>query len=137
VQMRLSGQLVLLGIASCLIAQENTVLNEDMKLLHFIELDYPLSARLSHVQGVVAVRVTLDAEGIVKSATAISGPKLLIQDSIENAKKWQFKAGSGRAAVIIYHFKIEGLCNLPCRSQFSFWPPNLAVITMGEAVLDH
>lgn len=56
----------------CLNAQEPTILDEEIKPLHFVELEYPLSARLAHDQGMVAVRVKLDAKGSVQSAAAIS-----------------------------------------------------------------
>jgi len=108
-----------------------------MKVRYFEEINYPLVARLKHIQGVVVVKVKLDDNGVVVSAAAVSGAKDLIQDSLLNAKKWLFQPNTDKTAIIVYHFKIEGLCKLPCASQFKFSPPNSATITMGEPIIDH
>ena len=50
---------------SLLLAQDTPVMDEMVKPLYFETLSYPLSARLTHVQGVVVVRVKLDNEGRV------------------------------------------------------------------------
>jgi TonB family protein len=129
--------LVLLLAATLLVGQDQPILNEDIEIFNFVPLDYPLVARLNHVQGAAVVRVKVDALGNVTSATALSGPKQLISDCVSNAKKWRFRPEKSRDVVIIYVFKIEGLCQLPCKSLFSFSPPNLATITTGDAGVDH
>lgn len=118
-------------------AQESVVLNESIKPVFFEPMVYPLAARLQRVQGVVVIRVMLGDGGKVVAATAISGAKSLLVDCVSNAEKWRFQQTGERCAVIVYYFKIEGLCNLPCPSRFRFEPPNLAVITMEEPVVDH
>lgn len=129
---------VVAGVAmGSLAAQDSVVLNESIKPVYFEPLVYPLVARLQRVQGAVVLRVTLGEGGKVVAATAISGAKALLVDCVSNAKKWRFQQNAERSAVIVYHFKIEGLCSLPCPSQFRFEPPNLAVITIGEPVVDH
>jgi TonB family protein len=117
--------------------QEGTVFDDEVKPLYFETLTYPLAARLTRVQGTVVVRVKLDDKGGVVSSIAISGAKKLIQECISNSRKWRFRPNRDKTAVIIYEFRIEGLCNLPCLSQFAFRPPNIATITMGEPVADH
>jgi TonB family protein len=124
-------------LSSLLIAQDVPVIDETVKPLYFESLTYPLAARLSRVQGAVVVRVKLNGEGSVVSAVAISGAKTLITECLSNSKKWRFQPNVNNAAVIVYQFKIEGLCNLPCPSHFNFLPPNLATITIGDAVMDH
>jgi len=113
------------------------ILNESMKTQHFEDLAYPLAARLSHVEGIVVVRLHLDEEGRVINATAISGPKALISESVANAKKWRFQPNSEEAAVIVYRFRFEGLCNLPCTSQSRYEPPNFVTVTTGNPIVDH
>lgn len=120
-----------------LVAQDTPVMDEMVKPAYFEALEYPLTARLAQTQGVVVVRVKLDSEGKVVSSAAISGAKSLIRECLSNSKKWLFRPNPDAAAVIVYQFKIEGLCSLPCRSQFTFFPPNLAIITMGRPVVDH
>jgi TonB family protein len=124
--------------AGVLGAQDDSVIfNERIHPLYFAPLDYPQVARLRNDQGAVVVRATLDADGNVKSVSALSGPKTLIPDTILNAKKWRFKPSSAREVVIVYIFQVQGLCALPCSSQFTFRPPNVAFITRGEPVIDH
>ncbi len=118
-------------------AENQTLLDSDVKVVHFETLTYPLAARLAHVDGAVVIRAQLDAQGNVVTTMAISGAKTLIPDCLTNAKKWQFHPNSQNTAVIVYLFKIDGLCNLPCPSDFKFTPPNIVRITMGNPVVDH
>jgi TonB family protein len=135
--MRIPFGLLLLANAFCLIGQDQPILNEDIGIVYFEPLDYPLVPKLTHVQGAVVLRVKVDPNGTVTSATAVSGPKQLIPDCLTNAKKWRFRPEKSRDVIIVYIFKFEGLCQLPCRSLFSFSPPNVATITTGDAVVDH
>lgn len=125
------------AFAAVLCCEESIIFNENMKLVFFETVVYPLTARLQRVQGTVVVRVTLDNDGRVVTAMAISGAKTLISECVANAKKWRFRPNAEKAAIVIYQFKIEGLCNLPCSSQFRLEPPNMAVITIGEPVVEH
>jgi TonB family protein len=136
-RMRFPIGLLLLTTALSLVGQGQPILNEDIGIFDFVPLDYPLVAKINHVQGAVVVRVKVDSKGNVTSAMAISGPKQLISDSLSNAKKWRFQPEKSREVVIVYIFKFEGLCQLPCKSLFSFSPPNMATITTGDAVVDH
>ena len=121
--------------AGFLAAGENaTIFNEEIKPLSFATLDYPLVARLTRVQGVVVVRVTLGEDGRVLDSSAISGPEKLIADCVANSKKWRFQPNPGRVAVIVYQFKLEGLCLSGCPSRTTFWPPNLVTVITGDAV---
>lgn len=122
----------------CVAAQIGPILNENIKLLKFEPLAYPIVAKVKRVEGTVIVRVELTKSGEVSMAAAISGPKELLSDAISNAKKWQFQPNEGMAAVIVYRFKrLKGLCELPCSSQFLVEPPNVAIITVGEPVVSH
>jgi hypothetical protein len=127
-------------ILSCTLfagAQDSLVLDDTMKPLYFETLAYPLTARITHTQGVVVIRAKLDDDGKVVSATAISGAKDLISDSLSNSKQWLFQPNANKSVILVYQFKIEGLCKLPCPSHFTFSPPNLATITIGNPIVDH
>ena len=130
-------QILLLIVGMSPPAESDAIPNEDIKPIYFAALDYPTVARVKHEQGVVVVLAKLDRDGNIISVEPISGPASLVQDSASNAKKWRFRPNAEGRVVIIYDFRIEGLCQLPCRSHFSFRPPNVATITTGEAVLDH
>jgi len=127
----------LLIAAGLLAGQESPLSSENVVPVHFEPISYPLAARFGHVSGVVVVRLHLDDEGHPVSAEAIYGDAKLTGDCISNAKKWQFRPNREHAAVIVYDFRIEGLCQMPCPGQFQFRPPNLAIITLGDPVVDH
>jgi TonB family protein len=66
---------------------------------------YPPIAKAARAQGAVQVNVTVDENGNVTSAEAVSGHPLLRDAAIESAKQWQFKPTSlGGDAV-----KVQGL----------------------------
>jgi TonB family protein len=135
--MRFPTGLLLLSIAFSLLGEDQPILNEDIGIFSFETMAYPLHAKVTHIQGAVVVKVSIDSNGNVASAAAVSGPKQLIPDCLSNARRWRFRPEKSRTAVIVYLFKIEGLCQLPCASYFSFSPPNIATVTVGEAVVDH
>jgi hypothetical protein len=114
------------------LAQDGPIKDEEFRLQHFVPLDYPILARTTHVQGIVTVRVELDESGRVVSAMAVSGAEALIPASVSNAKKWGFQPNKTKRAIIIYDYRIEGLCQSPCASHFVVRPPNIAAITIGE-----
>jgi Gram-negative bacterial TonB protein C-terminal len=140
-KMVMIGILLLLASALVLVPrivtaqQQEPVRDEDVKVGHFEDMKYPLTARLAPVQGVVVVKVRLDEEGSVMESTAISGAKYLIPDCLANSRKWRFQPNLSRSAVIIYNFRIiNGLCN-SVTSQFTFQPPNFVSVTSCETPL--
>ena len=52
---------------------------------------YPPVARAAGAQGIVSVQVTIDEQGNVVSARAVSGHPLLHQASVDAARQWVFK----------------------------------------------
>lgn len=85
---------------------------------------------MAGVQGAVVVKVTLDDDGKVASAFAISGNKTLIPDTLANAKRWRFKSNPQKSAVIVYEFRLtEGTCHDNSHSLFQLIHPNFASIT--------
>jgi TonB family protein len=129
------GTAIIVLAALFLAAGQNaTIFNEEIKPLSVAPLDYPLAARLTRVQGVVVVRMTLGEDGRVLDSGAISGPEKLVAECIANSKKWRFQPNQGRAAVIVYQFKLEGLCLSGCPSRTTFWPPNFVTITSGDPI---
>lgn len=93
------------------VESRETIYDNAIKVLDFVQLPYPAIARNARTQGAVVVKVTLDSSGRVLDASAISGPRLLVPAALENAKKWRFEPNRHRAVVIVYLFKIsDGLC---------------------------
>jgi hypothetical protein len=108
------------------------VLDEAVETLHAEPMIYPLYARVRAIEGVVVIRATVDLEGRVRETQALSGPKGLLSEPVENIKKWRFAQPGHSPVVVVYWFRIRGLCEPPCHTGFEFYPPNLAVITIGK-----
>ena len=64
--------------------------DEHIKVLKFVDAEYPRIGVQGAIFGVVVLRATLDDEGRVLQVSAISGPELLIPDSDANVRKWAF-----------------------------------------------
>ncbi len=123
--------LVLASTFGRAVAQQETTINDkDISVSDYEDLNYPNIAVISHIQGVVVVRVKLDDHGRVLDAVALSGASLLTGPSVENAKKWRFEPNSKKGAVIVYNFRIEGACHYHRPSSLMiFYPPNFVEIT--------
>jgi TonB family protein len=63
------------------------------KLISSTKPLYPSSARQSNIQGTVILSLTIDANGKVVRAKAISGPLLLQQSAIESVQQWKYSPG--------------------------------------------
>ena len=95
----------------------------------FEETSYPYLARLARIEGVVVVRVNLDDDGKVVSASAVSGHDLLVRQALPNIRKWRFRANSSKTGVVIYDFKFaEGTCGTSRGQLFVFRKPNVAEV---------
>jgi TonB family protein len=120
--------LLVLHIVRCIpaLAQAgNTIYGKDVQVIQFEDVAYPSVAQTGRMEGVVVVRVKLDTEGKVVAAETIYGDEVFVHTSIENAKQWQFRPNSQSAAIIVYRFRIEGVCHPGLRlSLTSFHPPN-------------
>ena len=74
---------------------------------------YPRSAVTAHVSGSVAVLVTINEQGAVTEARAISGPSLLWGSAVDAARRWRFKpstiggAPTKTSKTIVFNFKYD------------------------------
>jgi protein TonB len=74
---------------------------------------YPRSAVTAHVSGSVAVLVTINEQGAVTEARAISGPSLLWGAAVDAARRWRFKpstiggAPTKTSKTIVFNFKYD------------------------------
>jgi TonB family protein len=109
--------------------------NADIHPVNVEPMQYPLAGQLRQVQGIVVVRVHLNRAGAVESAEVLVGPSLLFGEAIENAKRWTFKPNRTSTAILIYDFRIEDACHLPCKSYSSFRAPNVLVIRTGTPLI--
>ena len=110
-------------------AQSNpTISSRDSRVVDFEDMRYPPLARTARIQGVVVIRVTLDDAGRVKNADALSGPALLVEDSLANVRKWRFQPNPEKSAVAVYHFEMPGAACKSVASFFMLQGNNLATI---------
>src|SRR5579863_1337401 len=63
------------------------------KLISSVRPAYPATARESNIQGSVAVSASIDANGKVVGATALSGPMLLRQAAVDSVRQWKYSPG--------------------------------------------
>jgi outer membrane biosynthesis protein TonB len=89
----------------------STVFDEDVRVVRFVDMSYPLIAGVAGIQGAVVVKAELDADGRVLVANAVSGSRALVEPCVANVKKWQFESGS-RSAIVVYLFtRTDGMCD--------------------------
>jgi hypothetical protein len=117
---------------------DQIVEDKDVRVVRSENLTYPHSVQTSNLQGVVVVRLRLDGRGKVVDAAAISGNPILARISVENGKKWQFEPNAQKSAILVYDFRIEGICSSVTGSQMIFHPPNfVSIIGCGITVQPH
>jgi TonB family protein len=64
---------------------------EQTQLLTRVAPAYPAEAKAAHVQGTVVLRAIIGKDGKVENLSAISGPPLLLQASMDAVKQWVYK----------------------------------------------
>jgi TonB family protein len=65
----------------------------DPKLISSTRVVYPPTAKQSNIQGSVTIFASIDADGEVVSAKALSGPLLLREAAVESVKQWKYSPG--------------------------------------------
>ncbi len=83
-----------------------SALAADRKIKQQVMPSYPELARRMNVGGTVKIEVVIAPNGTVKSAKALGGHPLLIEPSLEAAKKTKFEAGTEETTQTInFEFK--------------------------------
>jgi TonB family protein len=62
---------------------------------------YPKLAERMKITGSVKVEATVDAQGNVIGAKAISGNSILMPAAEDSVRRWQFDSGKGTAKVVV------------------------------------
>jgi len=63
----------------------------ESSLVRRVEPEYPESARRAGIQGTVVLNIHIGSDGTVESAQLVSGPRELVQASMDAVKHWRFK----------------------------------------------
>lgn len=82
----ISGQVLLFGQKAPGADQEVT----GPALVKLVGPVYPPVARAARIEGTVELDVVIGANGDVKSAQVLSGPRMLQSASLESARQWQY-----------------------------------------------
>lgn len=101
---------------------------------------FPPLARASRQQGDVVVEVTVDPEGRVQSAEALSGDTFLRKACVDAAKSWEFappRGAPGRTVKLIFNFGYgDGGKDIP-EYVVTFVPPYTIEIRWSPRPLDY
>src|ERR1043165_8339334 len=68
----------------------------DLCLISMAVPQYPLLARTARIQGVVQLKISINAAGEVTEVAVISGPKMLTESALTNVKTWRFGPSSNK-----------------------------------------
>jgi TonB family protein len=110
--------------------EDGAIIDSEVRVVSFTPFEYPAIAHTARAEGVVVVRARLDKGGKVVDVAPLSGNGLLIQSVLRSAKTWEFEPNSYKAAILVFYFRIEGVCHDNTDpSQFIFHPPNFATVT--------
>lgn len=116
--------------------RDDVVYDEEIVVLRSEELAYPHVAASARIQGIVVVEVTLNDAGEVQAAAALSGPKMLVEPSVANARRWVFKPTRSKRAILLYDFRLD---DAMCKSAVSFYMlrhPNVSIVTACREALN-
>jgi len=67
---------------------------------------YPAEAKAQRIQGTVVVTLTIDTEGKVTEAKALSGPEELRTCAVDYAKAWEFEPAQMKGKPVAARFKL-------------------------------
>ena len=78
--------------------------SDDLRVLDMPRVEYLQIAQSARVQGTVVVKLSIAANGTVTSATPITGPPLVTESALNNARAWKFAATHQRETIVVYEF---------------------------------
>jgi len=93
-----------------------TVFDDEQQIVSDVPMTMPLFMWGRELT-LVVVEIELDDEGAVKTAQALSGPRLVADDAVLNVKRWRFAPNPKHRAVVIYRFEI---LKAQCRSGIGY-----------------
>lgn len=73
----------------------------ELKLIKSTVAAYPVEALRKNIEGKVTLRITVDANGRVSDAKALSGPPELFQAALDCVKQWEFEPPAHAPVVTI------------------------------------
>lgn len=84
-------------------------------VLNEVHPKYPLSARRSHIEGIVVLCVTIDKDGSARNVRVMSGPKELVPSAVEAVQRSRFRPtlADGEpvnaSVIVLLDFRLTGI----------------------------
>jgi len=77
---------------------------------HIESPDYSPVARAAHVTGDVILDVSINAQGNISGAVAVTGARILSESALKNVRRWTFENPSRTLSSqrVTYDYRIEG-----------------------------
>jgi periplasmic protein TonB len=60
-------------------------------LIHRVQPEYPLLAKLARVQGAVVLHAVISKQGTIEGLEVISGPPALVRAAVEAVRQWRYR----------------------------------------------
>lgn len=101
--------------------------------------EYPRAAKEQNVEGDVVIEITIDEEGKVSNARAMSGHELLVDAALEAAKQWTFKPTKLNdqavkvSGILTFRFKLGSLAEATASSDLAQIDEN--IVKRSEGVI--
>jgi len=107
----LSAGILSLRVSASPQAPVVTVFDDEQEIVSDVPMTMPLDMWGHDGLTLVVVEIELDDQGAVKTAQALSGPRLVAGDAELNVKRWRFAPNAKHRAVVIYRFEVlEARC---------------------------
>jgi TonB family protein len=111
------------------------VSDNEMVLLDYEEMKYPILGMRIMAAGLVVVQARLNEDGNVVEAFPVFGHGLLTSNCLTNVKKWRFKPNAKKMAVVAYRFAFTHKMAPEGQEQFVLYPPNFVTLTTPSLVI--
>lgn len=80
----------------------------ELGITKFVSPDYPVIARQAQVSGDVHLTIRIATEGVVESASKVSGPEILADYAQKNVQTWRFTRQSAtREVEVVYSYRLR------------------------------
>ncbi|MFY9730108.1 MAG: TonB family protein [Candidatus Acidiferrales bacterium] len=100
---------------------------------HIESPDYSAVARAAHVTGDVILDVSINTDGNVSGAVAVTGARILSESALKNVRHWTFENPSRTPSSqrLTYEYKIEGEPGQTAFSTAFFDLPDRVKVTVN------
>jgi protein TonB len=86
---------------------------EEAKLIFRPTLEYPVIAKLAHIQGTVLLRAIIGKDGTIQDLKVVSGHPLLVRAAMEAVARWRYQPTllDGEAVEVVTEVEVKFILN--------------------------